>query len=121
MWVSKYCLLFYPKLLYFLYMREHLRYAVTKVFLDFVLPKAENGKVFCDKLSVYLPVALHISGYLGHPKSLVVPYTMLLLLPIIPVPKLPIHEDGEFVFLDGNIWFAGQVLGIGLVPKATVP
>src|SRR5690606_20570180 len=74
-----------------------------QVFENLLRPKPKYHIAHITKCTVCFQVILHIALDLGNPKSAVGFNLIPSMLPIESMPKLTVHKDGQFVFLDYDI------------------
>lgn len=77
-------------------------------FQDLLRPKAEDHIAHIPEGTVGLLIFLHVALDLGYPEPPVGMYMLLAFLPVVTVPELAIHEDGQPVFFDHNVRPAGK-------------
>lgn len=95
--------------------------AFLEILTYILTPKAEHGISHVDKRCINFFVPLDIPLDFGNPEIAVAFDDSFCFLPLMAVPELSIHEDGQPVFAYHDIGPARNVLGMGAITDALCP
>lgn len=103
---------------------QHIFYRVGTLGLVFKYgfpPETDHSVTHFLECLVEFQIALYIAFYLGEPVFPSCSDTVLLILPIVTVPKFGIAEDRDLLSLERDVGFAGQILAVLTIVYASGP